>query len=208
MKTIKLSEALELKFNNSYHIDRLLKAKQTLDEINKYHSCEAYCEIIEKDNSEYCLENIKFYLINDTCRIEIRYLEYDKKYIIFYSESFKNLQHHQIQDIKSKFVQPKNIGVLNSKKINDWIEYNKNVYLEYKKKDKELANSVDDFLKSLEGENVIWFNNKTSGEIIKNGIKFTFKIENGYISKKIDIYYTVENSLEAFKKLSNNKYVS
>lgn len=41
------------------------------------------------------------------------------------------------------------------------------------------------------------------GEIVKNGLVFTFHIEqDGYISKKISVHYSVDNTLEQFEKMT------
>lgn len=50
-------------------------------------------------------------------------------------------------------------------------------------------------------------NKITGGEIERGGLEFSFHFhEDGYISQKTTIRYTVENSLEAFMALSANEY--
>ena len=99
----------------------------------------------------------------------------------------KNLSHYQISDIKQTFTEPRGVGKLNKKKIADWIKYEEEVYFACKKKNEERDDNVVDFLKTLVGQNIKWLKNKPesgiySGEIIKNGIKYTFNISDGYIN--------------------------
>lgn len=198
---IKLSEALKLNFSNKYHIEELEKAKIRLDLINKFYPCE--CEV--NVSGEY-LDHIRFYLINNVCKITIHYHEYKKRYTFHCDEKFVNLDYHQIQDIYKESPAPQGVGVLSTKKIENWVKREQEVYLALVEKDGELTNKVSAFLKTLENEDVRWFKQDVQGEMIKNGIKFSFKIENGYIYRTLELHYEVPSTLESFKLLSNNKY--
>ena len=202
-----LAEALKLNISNKYHSETLEKDKVVFDNINKFYPCECECEVSQHEDGDWYLDHSRFYLINDVCKIVIRFDSYRKKYNFYFTENFSNISHYQISDIRKSFDAPQNVGVLTTKKIEKWVKYEQDVYLAIKKKSDELSNGVDTFLKTLEGENVKWFNNNNnkSGEIVKNGIKFSFSISDGYVSKKIEIYYDVDNTLEMFKKLSDNK---
>ena len=204
-KFIDLSEALKRTYSNEYHQKTLDKAKVQLDLINKFHPCTCKVEIYERDGGEFYLERTNFYLESDVCTMMINYQEYQKKYYIHFSEKFVNLDHYKISEITKRFKAPQNIGVLTTKKIQNWIKHEQDVYLALKQRDEELSNNVESFLETIKGEDVRWFNDNKSGEISKNGIIFKFEISNGYVSKKISIDYKVDNTLEAFKLLSDNK---
>jgi hypothetical protein len=62
-----------------------------------------------------------------------------------------------------------------------------------------------DFLESIKNENVSWNSDKKSGYILKNGIRYIFKIEQGFIQEKLEIDWNVKNTFESFKLLSDNK---
>lgn len=206
MKNIlSMDEALKINFYNEYHTKSLLESKATLDEISKFYPVKAEVTLLEHSDNTFSLDYVNMFLTNDVCRIGIKFDSYRKKYSIYCHENYKNVDFYKISNIKEKFTAPKNIGVLTTKKIGAWVKYIQDVHIECVKLDNELTNGVDAFLKSIEGEDVRWFNSKTQGEIVKNGIKFSFKIEKGYVSKKIEVHYSVNSDLETFKKLANNR---
>lgn len=201
---ITLTEALKLNFDNEYYKNKLQEAKEQHEKINKFYPCETICVFTQTD-SKYFFEYVRHYLINDVCNILINYDNYSKKYYIHYNENFENLSSYLIKNITKNFKAPKKIGVLSTKKIKDWIEYNQNVYLALKAENDKRSDEITNFLNSIKGENIHWIEHNKSGEIIKNGIVFTFKIENGYITQDIRIHYNVPKTFEAFKLLANNK---
>jgi hypothetical protein len=202
-KTISLSEALKLDIQNNWHKSRLLSNKELVDNIKKFYPCDCLVDIYTKTNT---IESIRIFLINDICKIQISFDTYRKKYNIFSNENYKNLSNYDLSNISRKYKEPNNIGVLTTKKIEAWVKYIQDIHNECIIKNNQLTNEVDSFLDSIKNENVKWWDNNTSGEIIKNGIVFRFKIEKGYVSKKIEIHYSVGNELEVFKKLSNNNF--
>jgi hypothetical protein len=210
---ITLESALKLKFDNEYQIKNLLKAKELLDHINTFHKCECYVTTSNRSDGIYWLEYMKFVLDNEIIGVVIRYDEYRKKYSFYGdwdSRQFENLSTYQMSDIRKQFTEPRGVGKLNKKKIAEWIKYEEDIYLESKKKNLELNDKVSDFLKTLVGQNINWHKNKPeegvyNGEIIKNGIKYSFNIADGCINQKVEIYYQVPNSLESFLLLSDNK---
>ena len=88
----------------------------------------------------------------------------------------------------------------------NWFEYHLAVIEEAKKINAANGSEEAKFLKSIEGLPVNWDRNGKSGEILQNGILFSFSIGPTYISKKIEIHYKVSNELESFLKLSKNQY--
>ena len=195
MKTLTLSEALKIKFSNDYSAKQLINTKNLFDEIIKFYPSECFCYVSD-DRFEYS----KIYLKNDICKLIINFDSYKKKYRIYMDENFDNLSRYDIDSVKESYTEPKNIGKLTTKKIEDWINYYNLVFNALKIKSESTNNSVSEFLESLKD----WFS-KTQGEIIKNGIIFRFTIHPGYIEKNIKLEYN-DGSLETFKKLSNNEY--
>ena len=69
----------------------------------------------------------------------------------------------------------------------------------------ERTDKIKKFYKSLEGLPVVFFNNKASGEIKKNGLRYNFNISDGYISQEIHVEYLDGDKLVNFLKMSDNK---
>lgn len=204
MERITLAEALKRKFDNEYQRNTLQQAKEENEHINKFHPCETFVSVSKRDN-DYWLEHYLHYLKNDVCPIRINYDRFRKKYHFYYDCDFENISSYTISEIQKKYEAPKKVGVLTTKKIQDWIKYNQNIYLDVKSESEKHTDNIESFLESIKGENVRFFNDGKSGEIVKNGIKYSFKIENGYVSEKIEIHYRVENTLENFRLLADNK---
>ncbi len=203
---ITLSEALKLNIDNKFQVETLLKTKEEVDKINKFYPCECFCEVHKNSNDGYYLDHTDIFLINDVCKIRINYSSYTKKYSIYYNSNFNNiLDHNKISEVRKKFKEPQKIGVLTTKKIENWIKHEQNVYLALAKEDERLTNNVENFLKTLIGEDVKWYNNNKSGEIVRNGVRYSFSIDKGYVSQKVELHYGVENTLESFRLLSDNK---
>lgn len=210
---ISIEKALKLKLANEYHKRDLLANYEIYKEINKFHKCYSEIEITERDDNKFWIENTKFILENDVIGIVIRYNTYNKQYHFFGNWNqidMKNISNYQINDFRKNFKKPRGVGKLSKKKIADWIKYETDIYLACKKKNDELEDNTKTFLKTLEGQNVQWHlkNEKTgqySGEIIKNGIKYSFTITNGYVNQKIEVYYKVPTNLDSFLLLSDNK---
>jgi hypothetical protein len=203
---VSLEKALSFDYHNKYNLEKLLEFKKFVSVVKMFHPCTCECTVDEGEDDKYSFDYGNVYLTNDICKIIINQYNNKSNYNISLDERFDNLTNYDIQNIKENFTEPKKIGVLSTKKINDWVEYQQKVYLACKEKNEEKSNVVSSFLKSIEKEDVKWWDNKTQGEIIKNGIVFKFKIETGYVSTKIEIDYHVNYTLENFKKLADNKY--
>ena len=138
----------------------------------------------------------------------VRYSEHKKQYTISCDEmqKFPNVTYYTRQDIEKNMKAPQNIGVLNLKKIISWFEYYAEVYDKLAKADQINADHKNAFLDSIKDLPVVWHHNKKSGEIEKNGVIYEFTIEETYVRQSIKLSYKVPNTLEAFFKLSENKY--
>lgn len=197
---------LGLNIENEYTLRNIKEQQQHAEEINKLKPCKLFFKIEEHDGQKYFQYN-RILIEENGLTFVIKFDEYRKKYFIFCDNinDLTNLNHYTETQIRKEFTKPNEIGKLSVKKLNDWIKYETDVH----NKLKEINDKNDDkkaqFLKSLEGHPVKWYNDGNSGEIIKNGLKFSFTIEKEYISKRIEIYYETSNDLETFLKLTDNK---
>lgn len=179
------------------------------EEISVFYPCQVYLNFDQYDNGEEYYKYAEIKAIYKGTEFFIKYWGQTKKYHIYSEEltrKFKNIDNYTISRIKENIKEPQQIGVINLKKLVNWFEYHLAVIEEAKKIDEANGNEEAKFLKSIEGLPVKWDRNGKSGEILQNGILFTFSIGPTYISKKIKINYKVSNELESFLKLSDNKY--
>ena len=205
-KNVNLSEILELNFENNFYYSVIERIKEEVEKINKFYPCHVIFTI-----NQWCEDDIiknsynyhSIFLDNDICKIKIS--KNKDQYSIYLHENIENVSQYSIENIKKNFKKPNNIKVLNKKKLSDWVEYWNNIYLEIKKLSVKHSNIEQDFLNTIKNENVIWDRDKKSGYILRNGIRYIFKIENGFIQEKLEIDWSVKNTFETFKLLSDNK---
>jgi len=207
MKTYTISEILPVLNLSDYQSKGLTETIKMSEEISHFYPCEVVLNFSEYDNKEH-FEHADIKMIYKDIAFYIRYWEYKKKYFIYEDKirTFKNVDSYTIKRIKENFKEPQQIGVLSLKKLINWFEYHISIINEASKINDTNGSEKDIFLKSIEGLPIHWYNNGKNGEIIQNGIKFSFNIGETYISKKIEVHYSVNNELENFLKLSNNKY--
>lgn len=136
-----------------------------------------------------------------------------KSYYSFFPSGARllpNLSNHRYNAIRESKEEPNRIGVLSQKKVDAWIKFCTEVNEDAKKESDENTAKIEAFLKSIENEEVRYHGhskgNKYAGTIVKNGIEFTYKISEGYISQKVALHYSVPNDIESFRKLSESQY--
>lgn len=194
---------------NEYQNRDLTALIKRSEEINFFYPCQVYVNFDQYDNGEEYFHHAEIKAIYKETEFIIKYWEQTKKYHIYSEEltrKFKNIDNYTIKRIKENIKEPQQIGVVNLKKLVNWFEYHLAVIEEAKKIDAANGSEEVKFLKSIEGLPVKWSNDKKSGEILQNGLLFSFSIGPTYISKKIEIHYKVSNELESFLKLSKNQY--
>ena len=142
-------------------------------------------------------------LKHDTLRIEVSHR--DKVYSITSGDysKFKNISNWDRRKIKDDVEAPNRIGVLSTKKIQDWIIYHENIYNKVKAISDENTAKIDDFLKSIEPLPFTYRDGKLRGEIVKNNIRFSYYISDGCISKSLELISTTA-TIKNFLKLSDN----
>lgn len=207
MKTYTISEILPALNLTDYQNKDLTETIKLSEQVNQLYPCEVILNFSEYDNKEH-YEHADIKMTYKDIAFYVRYWEYKKKYVIYEDtlRTFANVDSYTIKRIKENIKEPQQIGVLSLKKLVNWFEYHIAIINETKKINDANGDEKEAFLKSIEGLPVKWWNNNKQGEIVQNGIKFSFSINETYISKNIKIHYSVNNELENFLKLSNNKY--
>jgi hypothetical protein len=196
------SEVSELTFENEFQSKRLSEVKETIKLIEKFVSCEVVHTV---SGTHY--QHTDIFLQTTPFPIKIRYWDYTKKFVINQDfKELKNIDFHTISSIQENIKKPTTIGILSTKKINAWIDYHNEVYVEALKINNVNLAEINEFKASLIGKKVVWNSSGNQGVIVNNGVTFEFTIEPTNISKKININYNVENTLEMFEALSNNQY--
>jgi hypothetical protein len=140
------------------------------------------------------------------------YIKWDdriKRYLVSedFTKHMENINTNTVKDVRSILTEPNKIGVLNPKKIGDWVKYYEDLYNQLKVIDDCNGLRKRAFLDSLDGLDVKWsYGSDKSGSIVKNGVEYSFSIGETYIHEKVELHYSVPNSLKSFLALSDNKY--
>ena len=207
MKTYAINEILPVLNLNDYQNKGLTEIIKVSEQVNAFYPCQVFLNFSEYDNQEH-YEHADIKMIYKNVVFYIKYWEYQKKYVIYEDtiKTFENVDRYALKNIYEKIKEPQKIGVLNLKKLVNWFEYYISIIEEAKKINEKNGNEKAKFLESIKGMPVKWSNNNKQGEIVQNGIKFSFTISETYVSTKTEIYYQVPNTLESFLKLADNKY--
>lgn len=161
------------------------------------------------DNNSLWIMRVEFQ--RDGITYQIVPVTREKKYQIeAKTDHFRQIDRYEKTRIKEHYSCPNNIGVFTAKKVENWINYATLVYRDLEKLEEAAQKVENDFLQSLDGEDIQWNNKRNSternGVIRRNGIKFEFTIYPGSIFQKISLDYTVTHNFEIFKKLSDNQF--
>lgn len=207
MKAYKLQDNYKGQDFSQWQLNQIKETKEQSEKINAFYPCEVLIYFSEHEGQEY-YERADIKMIYKEHEFFIRYWEHKKKYIIYetFTQNLKNVDRYALTQIREKIEEPQQIGVLSTKKLVNWFEYHLKVINEAKKINEQNGSEKEAFLKSIEGLPVFWYNNNKQGEIIQNGVKFSFTIGETYISKKIEVHYQVPNELSNFLKLADNQY--
>lgn len=196
-------EALKFKLSD-YNVTKLEKSKLFFDEVAKFHACKA---IIYHQGE--AIERFEVILIHEYLNLKIEYWGYSKQYGITCENirDLKNISNSCISSAKSKVIEPKKIGKLNKNKICEWIRFWERVYFSLCEKGAKNKKMKDDFLDTLKGLPIRWEDKekKNNGNVKMNGIVFSFRIEETYISKRIALSNNLTDDLPTFIKLANNQ---
>ena len=194
-------------FNNEYHTKRVEESESVANEVRKFHTCDVL-HMVNNHDEKYYLEYSEIILQSDPLKIVISYDDYRKKYVIRGNYELYKFSTYELSEIFKKFEEPKQIGVLTSKKILDWITYHINVSNEMeivnKSKESNLEFRINEFTEQTKGLDVVYQNvNKTKGYIIRGGLRLIFEIGDSYTSTRIEV--DAKTNIENFINISDNK---
>lgn len=127
-------------------------------------------------------------------------------YTYYSHQEVSSSRYHEISE--KHYTGITNMKVITAKQLEKYVTAEDAIYKEVLELEAQSKAKKQEFLDSIKGFDVrFWGTNKEEGEIVKNGIRLKFTLEaNGYIYKRIEIDSSVDNNLESFKALSNNKY--
>ena len=184
---------------NDYQKSRIEGTKLLQKDVEQFYPCELSFTV--EDGRYFDMPEV--ILKHDTLTIDISHR--DKVYSIVTGDylKFNNLSNWDRRKIRDEIEAPNKIGVLSTKKIQDWILYHEKIYNGIKQISDDNTAKIDDFLKSIEPLPFTYRDGKNRGEIVKNNIAFGYSISEGCINKKIwliDTPATIKN----FLKLSDN----
>lgn len=150
--------------------------------------------------------------------ISVNHHNYQNHYSFYLNYKLPFVNWDAEKQIAEKYTKPNNVGVLSKSKISAWVDYLTKIYIELVDLSNKRSAKVDAFVKEAINagipvkQSTREYGNKNdySGRVVKNGISYEVEIsgDNGYISQKIEKNYSVDNSLEAFLQLSDNKYIA
>lgn len=201
---------------NEFNVDALFtdKAEQekkalfpVMQEIQKYIPNAEYAyRVVGGEYPEFYGVRIEF--TQNGIRFHLHQIYRENKYkIIADMEHFKGVNRYDIERVTKQYEKPCNIGVFTAKKVNDWVNYYTPIYNQVAKEDAENTQKVADFLKSIENEPVRWqAKDHSKGTITRNGLCFTFFIEEGHISHDLTLSYYGTNDYKKFRLMADNQF--
>ena len=120
---------------------------------------------------------------------------------------FKNVNRYDIKRVTKQYEKPCNIGTFTAKKVNDWINYYTSIYNQVAEEETENAQKVAEFLKNIENEPIRWQKQDHSkGTITRNGLCFTFYIEEGHLSYELALCYCGTTDYNKFRLIADNQF--
>lgn len=201
-------KATNFKTLNAEHKEKYItEATEKCAEISKFFPCYPRFKICE-DNGDFEFLTLDILLLSNVL-IVVHFHTHPKKYSFYCEEikGLKNITYDTQVSVKKTLVEPQQVGVLTTKKIQNWVDYYTNLCDALRVVNDFNYNRIQEFLKSIEDLNVVWSHDKKSGYVVRNGIEFSFQIGELYVSERIKLHYGVGSTLENFLGLSENKYV-
>lgn len=135
--------------------------------------------------------------------VRIFLLPYQSKKDLFYIDydAYKHVSRTEICNFP--FTEPNYIGMYTKKKVDAWIDYLLNVHYKAVELDKERAQKIETFFREIER---IGGYRGDCGEIERNGVLYSWKIENGHIYQWLKLSAQVRANLDNFKALAVNNF--
>lgn len=130
-----------------------------------------------------------------------------KGYTLFFDRSgFAHSDHYTVDRAGEGLRQPKHIGRLSARKVDEWLSYLTAHYRNLERLDAENARSIASFRERVEAlPDVVWNYRQSGGTIERRGLSYTFEIDRtGYV-EKIELHGSLHR-LDEFLMLSDNAY--
>lgn len=184
-------------------------AKNLVSEVAPYFNCEIYYNVSGSNENGFRLDSCDVRLYHSELIFTIRKI---KNKFHIWCESLWLLEdkvsRYETKEIINSLTEPKNIGVLTTKKIADWVAYYELYHAKMKEVAEKNTNGVEAFLNNMKQiPDVVWNGDGKGGCLDRNGIRYTFNTsKDGCITENVELHYKVGNDFESFKKLSNNAY--
>jgi hypothetical protein len=140
------------------------------------------------------------------------YASYQKTYNFFLDHHYPYVRFDTQKAEVDKIGKPQEIHKLDGRRINQWVDHLTKLDGILKAVSQDRTAKVNDFIAQVKqlGGSIPKLDphyHTGSGEIIKNGIQFKYEITNeGYISRRIDVYYQVNHTLADFTALASNQW--
>lgn len=208
METMTIEQLTKENVKISEYTTRDLNALQVLsDSINTFYPCEITVSCSEYDGAKH-YEYAEIFLKHPSLKIRIWKTSNGQHFLYNHSESeLKNMDHYAIERVKKDFTEPNHFKAISTKNIENWVRYYEDVFKALQVVNDTNAAEIAVFRESIKGLPVQYRGtDKNKGEIVTNGIKFSFEIGETYYTTKIELHYTAPSDLQGFLKLSDNKY--
>ena len=166
------------------------------------------CEVVELysvsfHDGKYYPEHATVHVIYDGY-IMLPYCRYNEKSFEFFNPHERA---DNFTDYQNKNERPQKVGKATPKKLQSWVDYLKNERAERSGHKKSIDEKIESFLgtvRNVQGMEIC--DNETRGRMTKGGLEYTFSIDkkSGYIRQNIEVYYSVDKSVESFLKMADN----
>ena len=183
--------------------DKKIKLLNELNDMGGVYQFELIENKNESDRSDIVLTGL--------IPVYVNLNDYQGKYSFYLRHHLPYVGYDTQHKVEADHKMPQNVGVLTTNKIKAWVEFFIKVYEQLVIISGNRVKDINDFEAKAKAEGAV-IGNKDSygafkGRIIKNGIEFEFEVLNeGYISKKIEVHYSVNDTLADFLALADNKY--
>lgn len=170
-----------------------------------------YVVYTPEDSLQGYIDYVGVYFQRNKLQFEIRKNDYPRKHYSIHVNTSEFIKTNSYDESRAKegLTEPNLIGSPTLKKVNDWIEYLTQYYKNLKIIHDRNTQEEEEFRVALSRLPDVKYGHrdKNSGEIIRNGLRYSFEIGVNSISQKISIdLYWREQTLDSFLLMSDSKY--
>lgn len=170
-----------------------------------------YVVYTPEDSLQGYIDYVGVYFQRNKLQFEIKKNDYPRKHYSIQINTSELIKTNSYDEAGAKegLTEPNLIGSPTLKKVNDWIEYLTHYYQNLKIIHDRNTQEEEEFRVALSRLPDVKYGHrdKNSGEIIRNGLRYSFEIGVNSISQKISIdLYWREQTLDSFLLMSDSKY--